>query len=142
MSTVDDIKARLFGNGTPFRLVEGAAAMAMVKDRPRAMPAAYVMTTREATAENDRATGPISQRVERDITVVIVCQDISDPRGDAASDQLETLKAWVRGQLIGFVPGGMESPITHVGGELAQAAAGTVWFEDTFSAPYYLEETT
>lgn len=141
MSTIDEVKGRLNEAGTPFALVKGAADLAAVKDMPTALPAAYVLIAREATAENDRATGPVSQRVERDLMVVIVAQDLSDPEGGAAADLVETLKSHVRGKLIGFVPTDMSEPITHVAGEMVQAAGGAVWFEDVFSAPFRLTET-
>jgi len=141
MSTIAEIKARLAGTGTPFRLVEGATALAQLKDdRPNAMPAAFVLIAKEATDDNERMTGTVLQRSERDVMVVIVTEDLADPLGDAAADALESLKTFVRGKLLGFVPTDMVEPITHVAGEVVEARAGAVWFEDTFSAPIYLKE--
>lgn len=142
MSTVGEIKLGLLGAGTPFKLVRGAAQLASVKDRPDALPAAFVLVTREVTAENGRLTGGVLQRCERDVAVVIVCEDLSDIDGDAAADELEGLKTYVRGQLIGFKPTDMVDVITHVSGEVIEARAGCAWFEDTYSAPIYLKETT
>lgn len=142
MTTVAEIKERLRAPGTPFSLVRGGAQLASVKDRPELLPAAFVLVTRDASAENSRATGPVMQRSERDVTVVIVCEDLSDADGDAAADELETLKTYVRVRLIGFKPGDMVDVITHVGGEIIEARAGCAWFGDTFSAPTYLKETT
>lgn len=142
MSTIPEIKARLLEHPTPFSFCKGATALAQVKDRPPGqLPCAYVLTAKEVSAENPRATGRVLQRQERDIMVVIVAEDLGDVDGDAVIDQLETLKAFVRGRLLGFKPTDMVDPVTHVAGEIVQAAAGTVWFEDTFSAPIYLKET-
>ncbi len=141
MSTISEIKDRLRGDGTPFCLVSGATALAQVKDRPDSLlPVAYVLSAREVSAANTRATGRVLQRMERDIMVVIVAEDLGDPTGDVVQDPLEALKAWVRARLIGFMPTDMQDPMTHVSGEVVQATGGTVWFEDIYSAPLYLKE--
>lgn len=143
MSTIPEIKARLLVAGTPFSFVKGATALAQVKDRPAGtLPVAYVLSAREVTAENTRVTGRVLQRQERDVMVVIVAEDLGDADGDVTQDALEALKAWGRAQLIGFKPSDMKDPITHVSGEVVQAVAGCVWFEDVYSAPIYLTEAT
>lgn len=145
MSTIAEIKLRLTEPGTPFTFAKGATALAQVKDRPDAvLPVAFVLTAKEMSAENSRATGPVLQRTERDIMIVIICEDLGDADGDAVTDQLEALKTYVRSKLLGFLPTDMAmagEAITHVGGEVIEAASGCVWFADTFSAPIYLMET-
>lgn len=140
MSTVSDIIARLAGAGTPFALVEGAAELAAVTDRPEASPAAFVFVAREASADNETFTGPVEQRCERDIAVAVFTENLSDDTGAAAAADIETLKAFVRGRLLGWTPPEENEPMTHVSGEIVQAAGGAVWFEDVFSSPTYLRE--
>lgn len=141
MSTISEIKALLLGTGTPFAAVSGATALAAVKDRPAGtLPQAFVLTAREAAGDNDRATGPVRQRVERDIMVVIVAEDLGDADGDRANDQIETLTDWCKGELVGFVPTDMDLPITYVGGEIVETRAGCAWHEQTYAAPIYLTE--
>lgn len=141
MSTISEVKERLLQHPTLFRVVKGATALAQVKDRPSAqLPVAYVLSAKEVSAPNERSTGDILQRQERDVLVVIITEDLGDADGDAVEDQLEELKSFARARLVGFVPTDMQEPITHVAGEVVQAAAGAVWFEDTFSAPTYLRE--
>ncbi len=141
MSTIAEIKARLLAAGTPFAVVAGATALARVKDRPTGvLPQAFVLTAKEAAAENQRATGPVLQRIERDIMVVIVAEDLGDADGDRANDQVETCSAWCKAQLVGLVPSDMREPVTYVGGEIVEARIGCAWFEQTFAAPIYLSE--
>lgn len=143
MSTIPEIKARLLQAPSPFKAVRGATAMAQVKDRPAGeLPQAFILATEEASAASTRATGPVLQRSERDVAVVLVIENLGDPDGDRASDDLEELKRFVRRRLIGFVPSDMAEPITHVRGEIVEAIGGTVWFADTFAAPIYLQETS
>lgn len=143
MSTIPEIKARLGTPGTPFTVVLGATSFAQIKDRPNAtLPVAYVFVSEEATSENQRATGRIMQLSQRDVAVVYVLEHLADADGDDAADQLEDIKAYGRGGLIGFMPSDMVEPITHVRGSVLEAADGVVWYADIFSAPTYLKETT
>jgi hypothetical protein len=138
---IAEIQNRLLtAPNTPFAIVEGATQLAQVKDRPTALPAAYVLILQEASAPTSRAMGPVLQRTEADIGVIIVTENVGDARGDAVSDDLELLKRFVRQQLIGFVPEGVDDPIEHVSGEIIKARSGTVWFQDVFGAAYYQEE--
>ncbi|MBW8322420.1 MAG: hypothetical protein K0M49_16760 [Arenimonas sp.] len=138
---IKSIVDRLLEAGTPFRIVGGAGALSSVKDRPPAVPAAYVYLAVENSAPNERATGPVVQRMSGDISVVIVTENLSGSDDWAAADEIENLKAFVRERLIGFVvTGGDCDPLEHVSGELQQAVAGMIWFEDTFATARYLEE--
>lgn len=143
MSTIPEIKARLMETGTPFTAVLGATSFAQVKDRPSAvLPVAYVFVAEEETAENQRATGSVLQRSERDVAVVIVAEHLGDADGADVADPLEELKTFVRSRLLGFQPTDMVDVVTHVRGAVIEAADGVVWFADTFSAPIYLKETS
>lgn len=140
MSLVSEIKERLKDGQTVFATVGGALDLANLEKNYLAKPGAYVLAAEEASGENERMTGPVLQRLESDIAVVIVFDDHTDALGEAADDPLEAFKNFVRGRLIGFVPASADEPVTHVSGEIVKASGGTVWFEDRFSVPSYLEE--
>ncbi|WP_417691546.1 hypothetical protein [Roseibium sp.] len=140
MSLVRDIIAQLLASQTVFKMVGGAADFSMIETRRSGTPAAYVMVADEASGENERATGRILQRLETDIAVVIVTDNLSDGRGGAAADDIEELKTFVRARLIGFEPSDAAEPVTHISGDLIKAHGGAVWFEDRYSVPTYLEE--
>lgn len=143
MSTIAEMRAKLLEEGTPFKAVEGGMELAAVTDSvPLASPAAFVLVAKDVSGENSRATGPVLQRSERDIMVVYVLKHVAKAQAAGGEDQLEVLKSWARGKLIGFKPSDMDEKITHVGGEIAEVRAGHAWFEDTFSAPTYLTETS
>ncbi|WP_153769230.1 hypothetical protein [Labrenzia sp. CE80] len=140
MSLVRDIIARLKEPQTLFKAVCGAAEFSVIEKRRSAAPAAYVMVADEASGENERATGRILQRLETDIAVVIVTDNLSDARMGQAAEDIEALKAFVRSRLIGFEPSDAAEPVTHISGDLIKAHGGAVWFEDRYSVPTYLEE--
>jgi hypothetical protein len=137
---IAEVQQRLRGTGSPFRAVAGATALAQVKDRPIAMPAAFVIPLQEASEPNSRIDGPVFQRTAADVGVIIVCENVADAKGGATNDLLSDLKAWVRRQLIGFAPTAEADPMEHVTGGIIKAAQGTVWFQDVFGTAYYQEE--
>ena len=142
MSLVSDIITRLEAIDEPtFRIVDGAAAFAAVKDKPRAFPAAYVFVKEDASAPTERMTGPVLQRMETDVAVLIIAGNVSDSRGAAASADIEALKASVRAALVGFVPDASNGePLQHLSGQLVKFIGGTVWFEDVYATATYLQE--
>ena len=70
---------RLFGR------VADLAALEASQGAPRAVPAIYAFVAEEAAAENERVTGPLLQRNEIDVALLIITRNVSDPAGGAAS---------------------------------------------------------
>ncbi|QND45202.1 hypothetical protein HB780_05455 (plasmid) [Rhizobium lusitanum] len=138
---IPEMQARLrTAPDTPFRLVAGATALAQVKDRPVTMPAAFVIPLEDASEPNSRMAGPVLQRTQADVGVIIICENMSDPLGQAVTDDLTELKKFVRRNFIGFVPNERCDPVEHVSGSILRARSGTVWFQDIFATAYYQEE--
>lgn len=143
MSTVSELQAELLAIDPPvFRIVGGAADFASIADAPHATPAAYVFVEEEVSAENETMTGPVLQRMESDIAVVIITRNLSDAKGGAAAADIETLKTTVRNKLIGFVPTATQdgTPVTHIAGALLKARGGFVWHRELFGVVSYLTE--
>lgn len=123
--------------GTSFGLIEGAAELAALGNgQPMALPAAYVFIAEEAAGENERTTG-VLQRVEIDVSVVLVAGNVSDATGAAAADDVETLKRTVRRALIGWQPASAEDVVTLVGARIVRVREGAVWCEMTFATAAY-----
>ncbi|WP_264047484.1 phage tail terminator protein [Methylobacterium flocculans] len=127
---------------SPFALVEGAAQLASLgTGAPNATPAAYVYVTEEAASENERMNGPPLQRMEIDVTVLLVVENVSDGQGAAAAADVEAVKSFARAALLGWQPPAADDVITIVGGRLVRAKDGLVWWELMFAAATYLEGT-
>lgn len=137
---IPQIIARLVSEASPpFQLIEGSAELASLgSSLPRVMPAAYVFISEEAAAENERVNA-VLQRMEVDVSVVIVTNNVSDAQGAAASVEIESLKKVVRAALVGWQPDGADDVITNVGGRLTRARDGSVWWELTFATATYEE---
>ncbi|WP_440411145.1 phage tail terminator protein [Neorhizobium petrolearium] len=136
---IAEIQAQLRdADDTPFALIEGAVSLAQVKDRPTAMPAAFVIPLRAASTGNQRATGGVLQATAADIGVVIIFENLASPLGDPAADELESLTTWVRRRIIGMEIG-ENDPIEHIEGELVKARSGVVWWQETFGTSFLQE---
>lgn len=143
MSDLHEFKARLLLPGTPFFNVRGATSLAQVKDRPNGpLPQAFVLVAEDMAQDNTRATGGVLQRLERDLSVVIVAEHLGDADGADVQDPLEALKAYVRAQLLGWQSSEMTDVTTYVRGETMEAVDGCVWFNAVYSAPQYIEEAS
>lgn len=136
---ISEVKAKLLAAGTPFSLVEGTIALAQVKDRPIAMPAAYVFPLRSASSANQRATGGMLQNTGEDFGVIIVFENLSSPVGEPGADELEQILGWVRRQLVGFEIDDDHDPVEHISGALVKAAGGIVWWQEEFGTAHLLE---
>lgn len=138
MSVITEVIAKLQEAPSPFRILDGADALAAVDGkRPETSPAAYVLIAEEAAGENERATGGHLQRLEADLAVVIITENASG--GHARAEDIETLKTFVRARLTGFKPASAGEPMDFISGKLLKARESAVWVEQVFSVVTYLE---
>lgn len=137
---VAEVIARLEEKASPpLALVAGSADLASLGSaQPPAVPAAYAFISEEAAGDNER-TNAVLQRMEMDVSVVLICGNVSDERGAAASADIEALKVAVRAALVGWQPPSADDVVTNVGGKLVRARDGLVWWELTFATAVYLE---
>ncbi|KQO53072.1 Gp37 family protein [Methylobacterium sp. Leaf85] len=137
---IQEIIDRLTAEASPpFSIVEGSAELASLGTaQPNALPAAYVFISEEAAADNERVNA-VLQRMEVDVSVVVITGNVSDAQGAAASVEIESLKKVVRAALIGWQPEGADDVLTNVGGRLVRARDGLVWWELTFATATYEE---
>ncbi len=143
MSIESEIMAALAAIDPPvFAIVAGAADFGAIGDKPHAVPAAYVFAEEEVSGDNNRATGPVLQRTEMDVAVVIITRNLSDTTGGAAAGDIVGLKHEVRRALVGLVPAASEdgTPVTHLSGAMLKAKGGYVWWRELYAASTYTEE--
>lgn len=133
------IIARLSGQVSGLRKVEGVAALAALKSGVSVSPAAYVLPISEAAGENQIAVNAVSQRVRIRFGVILMVRNVRDPRGEEAHDAgLDDLRGQVTAALVGWEPDAAHDPCTYAGGRLLELADGAIWWQDEFITAHYL----
>ncbi|PWR17636.1 phage tail terminator protein [Zavarzinia aquatilis] len=142
---IDPVIARLKATAMPpLRLIEGMAELASLAGKqPRAMPAAYVVPLDER-AEPAATTLRVRQRVTVTFGVIVIARNVSDlGRGGASLADLAPVREAVRAALLGWGEGDgvTDSPITFAGGQVLDADAGLVAWQDSFTTALYYQQS-
>lgn len=125
--------ARLKDQVATLREVGGAADFeAAVDNGPRQLPAAFVIDLSMTPAANPDGTGGISQHTTFRFAVVLVLQNVRDPRGEAAQADMIIMRKSVMGALHGWSPFQDFDPIEIGPGRLLQFRDLTLWWQDDF----------
>lgn len=130
-----EIVARLKDRCPGLMLVEGLAALAMLKGNPpdHLLPAAYVVPLDEVGGDNP-VTGAVLQLVAmRWGVVLIVPAQVDDTGATSAAGTLADLRRQVRTALLGWAAPEAESGFTFDSGELVAMPAGSIRWMDVFS---------
>lgn len=99
---------------------------------PRAAPAAYVLLLAESAEDPDLASLH-HQRLRLEFAVVIVCQNLRDATGAAASADLQARRLQVRAALMGWVPDAANGEtVAYTAGRLLAFRDQLVWWTDEF----------
>lgn len=122
---------------TGLKLVAGAAAFqAAAESHPTALPAAFVFTLEEAAGESPVAPDVI-QRVTASIGVVLVVRNVGDSRGSASGQDMETLRAAVKAQLLGWAPATGHDPLTRSRSHLLAFRDGHMYWQDIYTTSHF-----
>ena len=133
MSVASEIVARLKDEaGDTFRIIAGAAEWRRVSDKPRAVPAAYVVPVSRDPEQSPLANA-VRQRAQLTYAVIIVASDLATPgTGSAAADDADALSEIVIAALLGWTPASASEAIQYGGGRLVDSEGGHVWWQDDF----------
>lgn len=132
---LSEIVTRLRAECPDLRLVEGLAALALLKGNPpdHHLPAGYVVPLDEVAGDNP-LTGTVLQLVAmRWGVVLIVPARVVDTGATQAAGTLTDLRRAVRAALLGWAPAGAESGISFDSGELVAMPAGSIRWMDVFT---------
>ncbi len=143
MIALSDVQARLAAALVPdtLRGVDLLGELPAALDQAKGSPWAFVMPSRDIAGPDLTGTVEVRQRVTQQFAVLICFFGI----GNLASAQLaniDTIRAAVRAQLIGWLPNPSESgdPIRYVGGRIVVAdfdRSLIIWGEE-FAGSYYV----
>lgn len=138
-----DIVARLTADAALLKLVDGIAELAALTQNPphHLQPAAYVVPVSERPGDN-RLANAVAQINEVTFGVVLCLTDLRDPRGAAAGDALELVRAEVQGKLLGWRPPGAAGVVLFAGGETVDLdKQGALWWIDRYRVTESLRRT-
>ena len=129
---------RLKSQVTAFKKVAGAAEYgAARKDLKPLPPTAFVIPLRDAAGRNELENA-ISQRVSAQFAIVFAVQNLRDPRGSQANEDLDPLRDAVMTALLGWQPDSSSDPCEYVGGQLLDLDGALVWWQDVFTTAFYV----
>lgn len=133
---------RLTDQVNALRKVAGAAELAAAQPDLRQTPAAFVIETLNRTGLSSTGTEVVSQQNAVRFGVVIAAQNLRDARGDAAGDDLNTLRLAVMTALLGWKPGDDFDPCIYAGGQFVQMNDYTIWWQDDYATASLLWSAT
>lgn len=100
-------------------------------------PAAFLLNLAERAGQN-QYIGVVGQLLTARFGVVLAIQNLRDPQGEAAQDDLEPIRIAVRSALLGWTPDSADSPCVCSGGRLLALHANVLWWQDDFETTYYV----
>jgi hypothetical protein len=122
------------------RNVEGVLELIDVQDMPRALPAFFVVPSRESASEN-RMSGVIDQLVECGFSVMVVV-DGSRRNRDGISEEIKTQTDAVKAALVGWTHPDASRACELSGGQLASAGARACTWDCRFRTRYHFRKTS
>lgn len=112
--------------------VAGAAELARAAEDLKQNPSAFVLPGAERATGSVTGTSVVSQQNTTRFGVVIAVQNLRDPRGDKAQEDLRTLRTAIMAALHGWQPDSDFDPIEFGGGRLLQLNDQVLWWQDDF----------
>ncbi len=142
MIGIESIEARLAlisGAGQVLRFVGGAGALVGAMDQLKASPSAFVIPSSDSPSINTAGTSIVRQRVMFQWTVMLGFSN-AGAAGASQLDAIETVRAAVMDQLIGWMPDGADAATEYAGGKIAalNLEQGIIFWGSEFRAPFYV----
>lgn len=135
---------RLRGAGSPLKLVGNAADLATaLKQQPRATPAAYVVRQERAQTARGASGGVLVQQMGVDVIVVLyVRNNAAADSGAAALEEMTTVAAYVRGQLLNWRANPDTEPLVANASRDEGYHAGLLVSQELLRSSYRIEVRT
>lgn len=117
--------------------VLGAVDFASAQQDISGLPVAYVIPLSDAAAPNRLLSGAIEQRVTERFGVIVAINNVRDVRGQAAKEDLESIRGQIINALIGWQPDQGYDPIEYGGGRILSLVNTVLWWQLEFVTAYY-----
>lgn len=130
---LSSVIARLKDSSVGFKLVGGAAKFEQSANGLTALPAAFVLPSKDAAEPSPYADGIVQQVVRSEFSVLIAVRNLSDDEGAAALGSLEDARVAVRTALLAWPPDSDSFGCEYVGGQIVVFENGVLWWEDNYT---------
>lgn len=129
-----EIAARLEGHACPPLVSIGMGQDLVALGEGTAAPdrAAYVVPISQDPEPNERATGPVLQRVRVTFAVAVCVRRYGDAKGSDRVSATDEIDAALESALLGWQPRDEADPITLVGIRSSPAKNGVLWHVSTW----------
>lgn len=129
---ISETIGRIRDNVGTVKLIGGAAQFqAAAQANPRAVPAVFVIPLEENPSPNE-VDSFVIQRVAVTIGVILVVRNVSDTTGEAAGEDMETLRKAVKDQLLGWQPSAEYDPLERGRSGLLTFKDSHMWWQDIY----------
>lgn len=133
---IDAVIARLEANVPLLKHVGGAAQFQNAAESlPKGTPAAFVIPLEENPG-NSAMGDLVIQRVSVTLGVILVVRNVSDPKGVAARQDMEALRAAVKTALLGWQTTPDYDPLARGRSGLLAFKDMHMWWQDIYLTSY------
>lgn len=128
-------------DGTRARLVSHAADLATaLRQKPRALPAAYVVRQERARPSAGASGGVLVQEMAVDVIVVLYVQHHAEgASGAKAAAEMDAFAGEVRGQLLNWAPDPGADPLSMNASRDEYFVGGALCSQELFRSRYRIE---
>ena len=138
-----DAVARLSDQVPALKLVGTAADLRnAIEDKPRAVPAAFVLKEERSTSAAGSSNGVLLQTCQVTVQVVLFVRNVSsERRGEGAREQMDALIASVRGALLKWSPDNTRffHGLSHLASRDESYSGGWLVAQEIFQTRYPIE---
>ncbi|SFK92114.1 hypothetical protein SAMN05216302_102115 [Nitrosomonas aestuarii] len=120
------------------RSVDGAAGLASASSNIKQPPVAFVVPLNDRASANATGTMVTRQNNTTRFAVIVAVQNLRDPRGDRARDDLRILRQDIMALLHGWTPNEAFDPIQYSGGRMLKLTNQVLWWQDEFSTSHII----
>lgn len=138
-----DAVARLKDQVPALRLIGTAADLrSALEDKPRAVPAAFVLKEERSQPVSGSSNGVLLQMCQATVQVVLFVRNVSgERRGEGAREQMDTLIAEVRAALLKWSPDDTRffHGLSHLASRDESYSGGWLVAQEIFQTRYPIE---
>lgn len=121
--------------------VGGAAEFEIAAKAVPALPAAFVLPSRETGGINEHMAQLVEQEIACEFAVLLAVRNLADSTAEAAHESLRPIRIAVRTALLNWQPDSESIGCEFVNGALLDFQNGVLWWHDFYRTSYLIRST-